>query len=185
MHRPAAHHRQSTKGIRTAAVAGSPFPDDREWAAPHKHRPRLIQVPGSCPRSRSRRRCGRRGPARTNSARVGLVLPKEFALGAATGAPASSINFRATGCRGILTPTRGRPAVTMAGTCGPLGNNKVKGPGQNASINKRPLSGMSTATMPNCSWLTMCTIRGSHEGLCLASKIACTAAWLRAFAPSP
>ena len=29
----------------------------------------------------------------------------------------------------------------MAGTCGLLGNNKVKGPGQNASINKRPLRG--------------------------------------------
>ena len=117
------------------------------------------------------------------------ILPNRFALGAATGTPASRISSRATGCAGERTPTSGRPAVTASGTAAVLGSSSVSGPGQNASISfatTRPSSPAgTTATRSSIARPSTCTIIGSHAGRCFAAKIFATAAGSSAFAPSP
>ena len=78
-------------------------------------------------------------PALTWRAVVGLTYPKGLALGAASGTPASRINFRNRGCAGIRTATLGNPAVASVGTAPVFGRTMVRGPGQNrfASLSAR------------------------------------------------
>ena len=113
------------------------------------------------------------------------MCPNIFALGAATGTPARRITANATACAGILTPTSARPAVTASGTALVRLSSSVSGPGQNASISRRAASGTSSTSPSSIFRLEICTIIGSHAGLCLASKIRFNAAPSSAFAPSP
>ena len=66
---------------------------------------------------------------------VPLGLPDTFALGAAIGTPAYSINFFAIIFDGILIPTVSNPAVTDFGIMSFAFKIIVKGPGQKAFIN--------------------------------------------------
>ena len=70
---------------------------------------------------------------------------KRFALGAATGMPASSNNAKATGCAGTRKPTVPNPAVTSSGTAAIFFTTIVNGPGQKASANFRAATGHSAA----------------------------------------
>ena len=85
----------------------------------------------------------------------------------------------------MRTPTSERPAVTLAGTSGPRGKSRVRGPGQKASIRPAALGGISAATRESICRSETCTISGSHDGRCLATKIFPTASGSRALAPSP
>jgi hypothetical protein len=128
-------------------------------------------------------------PSRSSStcaAVVGLVCPKRFALGAATGTPALRINSSATGCAGIRTPTSGRPAVTTSGHRSRPRQQQRQRSRPKASISRRAAAGTSRLpARPASPGLATCTITGSHAGLCLAAKIRPTAAASSAFAPNP
>ena len=76
---------------------------------------------------------------------VGLGRENRFALGAATGTPAISINARATRCDGTRNATLGKPAVTGSGIAGFLGRIIVSGPAQNASPSFRAPAGHAAA----------------------------------------
>ena len=85
----------------------------------------------------------------TCAAAVGLGRPERFALGAATGTPASSMSLRATGCSGSRMATVSSPAVTFAGTRADFGKIIVSGPGQKASIIRRaPLGRLAIDQRP-------------------------------------
>ncbi len=76
------------------------------------------------------------------AAAVGLMRPKRFALGAASGRPKARTTSAKSGCALIRTATVSRPAVTIGGTISRRGRTIVRGPGQNFAI-KRSISGRS------------------------------------------
>ena len=80
-------------------------------------------------------------PSCTCSAMVGESSVNRFALGAAIGICAASINARASGCAGIRRPTLGSPAVTTSGTREFFGTMIVRGPGQKRFARRSAFSG--------------------------------------------
>ncbi len=88
--------------------------------------------------------------SRTCSALVGLGKPEVLALGAASGLSVISINDRATGCEGILTPTVSKLAVVILEIRLLLGRITVSGPGQKVFIMfSRSLSIFVSTTLSN------------------------------------
>lgn len=125
---------------------------------------------------------------KTWAAVVGLVCPKRFALGAASGNRQARKSACAAGCRGTRTPTRERPAVTASGIADVRGSNMVSGPGQKLLPSRCTRSCSGSGTEATCD--TACTsgtwtMSGSQDGRCFALKIASTAPAEKAFAPRP
>ncbi len=116
---------------------------------------------------------------------VGLNLPNLFALGAAIGHWANSINLRAIALSGILIATVGKPEVTISWTCLLFGRTIVNGPGQKCFAINGILSSEYLQTCSRSSILLICTIRGSKEGRSFWINIRATASALNAFAPNP
>ena len=116
---------------------------------------------------------------------VPLGLPDTFALGAAIGTPAYSINLFAILFEGILIPTVSRPAVTDFGIMFLAFNINVKGPGQKVLINIFSTSFGSSTSCLIMSTLFTCTIKGLSPALPFALKIFLQALSFNAFAPIP
>ena len=108
-----------------------------------------------------------------------------FALGAAIGKLAYSINLLAILFDGIRIPTVSNPAVTIFGILFLAFSIIVKGPGQNSFINLFSNSFGSLATSFIISSLFTCTIKGLSFALPLALNIFLHASSLKAFAPIP
>eukprot|EP00968_Pinguiococcus_pyrenoidosus_P000264 scaffold13_cov241-Pinguiococcus_pyrenoidosus.AAC.37 len=113
----------------------------------------------------------------TCSAVVGLTCPKRFADGAAKGIRALSSNCRATGCRGLRTPTQSVPAVTSGGTAAAAFAMMVRGPGQKA-LAKAEMTSTACGAKSSRSYkarasssCNTCTMSGSLRGRFLASKM--------------
>ena len=85
-------------------------------------------------------------PASTWWAVVGDTASERFALGAASGMPASAISRRASGWSGHRRATVEPPAVTMSGTRGPRGTTTVTGPGQNRVATASAVAGQAAAS---------------------------------------
>ena len=100
----------------------------------------------------------------TYLASVGLGKPLVFALGAAMGVPAASINARAIGFCGILMPTVPRPPETVFPILSLFGIITVMGPGKNASISICAFGGISLTSGAISSFFATCTISGLSLG---------------------
>ena len=119
---------------------------------------------------------------------VGLMRPKRFALGAASGRPKRSITARKTGCALIRTATVPSPAVTTSGTTARRGSTSVSGPGQKRLVSMATSARLSAGISASSSsqpGVGRCTISGSKNGRSFASKIFSTASGLSASAASP
>ena len=96
---------------------------------------------------------------------------KRFALGAATGTPASSISASAIGWFGMRTPTVGNPAVTLSGTMLFLGSTSVNGPGHHWRASSSASGGHSATISRAISTDATCTISGLVSGRPFISNI--------------
>jgi len=77
------------------------------------------------------------------------------------------------------------PAVTRSGIAGCFGSTTVNGPGQKASMSRKPKAGRDAITRSNWLRSAMWTMSGSNRGRCLASKIFAAASAFTASQPSP
>ena len=124
-------------------------------------------------------------PSGTCSAVVGESSVNRFALGAAIGICAASINARAIGCAGIRRPTLGSPAVTISGTLGLLGNDDRQRAGPETLGEAFGIIGPFARQLAGHFDRGHMDDQRARSGRPLASKMRRTAASSRALAPSP
>ena len=82
----------------------------------------------------------------TALADVGLIEPKRFALGAASGLSKALITRLKMALELTRTATVGNPAVTRSGTIDFFGSSSVNGPGQKRSTSRLMVGAISCGT---------------------------------------
>ena len=124
----------------------------------------------------------------TSSAVTGLIRPKRFALGAATGPASSETRAAMTGCALQRSATVGKPERTKSGTTSRAGKIMVNGPGQNSAASfcaNRAAVASGCASLPIHEASATCTMSGSKAGRSFAAKTLAAASAFNALQANP